>query len=297
MVIRFVYYVFILPVSWLPLPVIYLIAKLFLFIIHDIVGYRRDVVETNLKNSFPEKSTREIKKLSRKFYVHFGQINAEGLKGFSIQKKNLLRRFKVLNPEIMYKLYEQGKSAILVSGHFNNWEFMVQSLNLQFPQKAIGVGKPITNQGFESIMNEARCRFGMSVWDQNNVRPNIKEQIESNEPFSLMLLADQSPASYKKSYWMRFLNQDTPVIFGPEYLAHKYDLPVIYYEILKKKPGFYEVSLIPVTLNPKDEKYGDITYKHTKLLEASIKKQPENWLWSHKRWKLSHHSDEFQVRE
>jgi KDO2-lipid IV(A) lauroyltransferase len=111
-----------------------------------------------------------------------------------------------------------------------------------------------------------------------------------------MLLADQSTSNTDRSFWIRFLNQDTPVLFGPEKLAQTHDLPIIYYDVVKVKRGYYELTLKPVSLHPKEEAYGDITFKHNKMLEELIMNKPEYWLWSHKRWKHSAQSEKYEVR-
>ena len=297
MVARILYYLLILPVSLLPMSLLYALSRVFLLLVYNIFNYRKTVVFSNLRNAFPEKTESEIATIAKRFYRHFGQISAEGVKSFSISKRNLLNRYKVVNPEIVEQLYKEGKSVLLVSGHYGNWEFMVQSLNLHFSHQGAGVGKPITNDGFGKIMNKSRSRFGMEIWDHTNVRDEIKNHIDSNSLFCCMLLADQSTSNTDKSYWMRFLNQDTPALFGPEKLAKTHNLPVVYYDVNKVKPGYYEIVLKAVSLNPTKEAHGDITYKYNKMLEQHIVAKPEYWLWSHKRWKHRAQSHKYEVRQ
>ena len=296
MLAKFFYTLIIFPLSLLPLSILYGISNFFLLVVYNILGYRKEVVLGNLKRSFPEKTEQEINAIAHKFYKHFGQLAAEGIKGMTISKKELLRRYHFTNPELVEEYYKKGLSVILVSGHFNNWEFLVQSLDLQFSHQGVGVGKKITSQGSGKIMQDARTRFGMHIWDLENARENFKNNIENKKLFTCMLLADQSPGNPEKSFWMRFLNQDTPTIYGPEYFAKKYNLPVLYYEVKKVKRGYYELTLTMVTEHPTEESYGDITYKHNKLLEQSIVNNPEFWLWSHKRWKHSNRAPSAGVR-
>lgn len=268
-----------------------------MFFVYNVIGYRKEVVMGNLMSSFPDKSLKELKQIRRDYYKHFGQLLAEGIKGFSISEKELLQRYKFTNPELVEEMYEQGRSVILVSGHQNNWEFLVQSLNLQFSHQGVGVGKPITNQGFGKLMYNSRTRFGMKIWDFTDVKKIFQDAMDNKELFTCMLLADQSPGNHLKSFWMKFLNQSTPKLFGPEYLARKHNVPIFYFEVLKVKPGYYEATLIPVSYNPVEEKYGEITYQHNKLLEDTISRNPSQWLWSHKKWKHAHHAVEEEVRK
>ncbi len=293
---KIIYYIFFVPLSLMPLRVLYGISKVLIFFVHRVFGYRKEVVLTNLRNSFPAKTEKEIKQISAEFYQHFGELIAEGLKGFTISEKELMTRYHFTNPELVEEMYKAGKSVILVSGHYNNWEFLVQSLDLQFSHQGVGVGKPISSQGFGKIMDQARMRFGNLIWDHTNVRLNFELFIKNKKPFACMLLSDQSPSNHTKAFWMRFLNQDTPVLFGPEYFAKKYDVPVFFYIVNKVKQGFYELTLTPVTYNPKDEPYGDIIYKTNKLLEKNMS-NPAYWLWTHRKWKHAHNASNFNVRQ
>lgn len=293
---KILYYVFLVPLSLLPLKVLYAIGGFLRFIVFDVVGYRKGVILQNLQRSFPEKSPREIKKIARKFYVHFTDVFAEGFKGFTISKRELLKRYKVENPELVEKYYKDGRSVILVSGHYNNWEFMVQSLDLLFSFAGVGVGQKITHEGFAGRTNNARTRFGMTIWRADNVRNRFNEYLGRNELFACMLLSDQSPSNVSKAFWMRFLNQDTPVLFGPEYLSKKHNLPVLFYHVKKLKRGYYSLKFDLVTDAPALEGYGDITYRHNKMLEKVIRESPSEWLWSHKKWKHGSKSAQFEVR-
>lgn len=282
---RLFYYLLVVPVSMLPLWVLWAIGRVFLFFVYNVFGYRKTVVKENIARAFPERSPHEQALIRRKFYRHLGDMFAEGVKGYTISKKNVLKRFSFVNPEIIEGYYKQGRSVLLVGAHYNNWEFLVLSLNLHFSLQGAGVGQKITSKSFGAMMEKTRSRFGMEVWNNENVRQKIEEYQANKQPFICLLLADQSPKDPEKAYWMRFLHQDTPVIFGPEYLAKKYNLPVVYYTVTKLKRGQYRATLLPVSDQPQAEEPGEITYRHVKFLEEQIKETPEFWLWSHKRWK------------
>ena len=279
----------------MPLSVLYGITRFITFFVYHIFGYRKEVVFMNLRNSYPAKAESEIKQIADDFYQHFSELAAEGIKGFTISEKELMARYHFTNPELVEEMYAAGKSVILVSGHYNNWEFLVQSLDLQFSHQGVGVGKPISSQGFGKIMDQARMRFGNLIWDHTNVRDNFESFIKTKKLFACMLLSDQSPSNHTKAFWMRFLNQDTPMLYGPEYFAKKYDVPVFFYAVNKVKRGYYELTLTLVTDQPKDEPYGDIIYKTNKLLEESMT-NPAEWLWTHKKWKYASNAKNFEIR-
>lgn len=280
---KILFYGIVYPVSFLPLPVLYLTTDLGYFLLYFVFGYRKKVVRKNLKNAFPDLDDTAILKIERKFYHHLTDLMAEGIKNLSISKKELSKRMSVDNPEIMDTLHEKNKSVLLVSGHYNNWEFLITSQAFLFPQQAVGIGKPLTSKFWDKKLNELRGRFGMRIINHTNVSDKLTKW--QKESLSILALADQSPGDSLKSYWMNFLHQPTAVLFGPELLANQYNMAVVFFHMKKVKRGHYSIHLDLITETPRELPYGTITEKHTSLLEDVICKQPEYWLWSHKRWK------------
>jgi KDO2-lipid IV(A) lauroyltransferase len=279
---RLAYYGFVFPVSYLPLPVMYFIIDIFYLLLISFIPYRKRVVRQNINNSLPHLTEKEKKQVERKFYRHLATLLAEGAKNLTISKKELLRRMKVKNPEVLDELYSQGKSVLLVSGHYNNWEWLITAQNLLFKHQAVGIGMPLTNKFWDKKLNARRSRFGMKIINSQNLKEFFKN---NNDCIATLVLGDQSPGNAKKAYWMQFLNQTTPVLFGTEMLAHQYNQAVVYFNIQRIKRGYYEIELKPITMEPSKMEWGEITEAHTKALEKDILKNPQFWIWSHKRWK------------
>lgn len=277
------YYLFVYPLSWLPLFLIYGISNFLYLILLTVFPYRKKVIDTNLKRCFPEKSAQEIKKLRLKFYKHFTDLLAESIKNLSLSEKEILKRVKVTNPEIMEALYHKNKSVLLVAGHYNNWEWIISSMPLLFPHQAVGIGMPMSQKFWDKKINGRRGRFGMYITHAKEVANTFEKFKE--QPIATLILSDQSPGNSTKSYWTNFFGQPTAILFGCEQLAHQYDHAVVYYELRKVKRGFYEMTLQLITEEPRTLTWGEITEAHTQLLEQTIRKEPAFWLWSHKRFK------------
>lgn len=280
--VRIAYYVFVLPLSYLPMPILYLFTDFFYLLIITIIPYRKKVIEKNISNSFPNYTPTEVKRLRNKFYKHFTDILAEGVKNLTISQSELKKRFKVTNPELMNQLYDQKRNVLLVSGHYNNWEWLITSQNFLFKHQAMGIGMPLTSKFWDKKINQQRERFGMQVIHSKNFKEAIQVQ---KLPYAILVLADQSPGDSRKSYWMPFLNQQTAVLFGVEQMANTYNDAVVFFHTRKKKRGYYEMELKLLTDNPKSLNYGELTEMHAKELERNIREKPEYWIWSHKRWK------------
>jgi KDO2-lipid IV(A) lauroyltransferase len=281
MMTAILYYCVVYPLSLLPLWILYGLSDLVFLLFMSILPYRKKVVQINIENSFPDLSPRDQAVLVRGFYRHFSDLLIESIKNLSISREELVRRMKVLNPEVLQELEKKGKSVLFVSGHFNNWEWFITSQALLVPFDSYGIGMPLSNGFWDKKLTERRQRFGLKVVNAKN----YKEMFQQEKAVSVLVLTDQAPADARKSYWMEFLQQPTPILFGVEQMANEFDLSVVHFTMKKIKRGQYSVEFQVLTEDPKSLSYGVLTEKHVKLLEESIIDQPCNWLWSHKRWK------------
>ena len=280
---KIVYYLVLLPISKLPYPLLYLFSNFVFFIIYRVVGYRKKVVFSNIKKSFPDKTTKEHQAIMIGFYRHFCDLILESIKCFSLKKKEALKRFVLTNPEVANQFYEKGQDVIFVGGHYNNWEILAVSVGMQFKHIPMGIYKPLSDRFLDVKMKESRQKYRLKMC----ATFEVKELMDANlgEPKGTIFAIDQSPSNPNKSYWMNFLGQETSVLFGAEKYAKELDLPVIFCKIEKTKRGHYIGTLKLLCDNPTEQPYGAITQMGTQELEKDVLEAPQYWLWSHKRWK------------
>lgn len=281
---KILYYLVLKPVSWLPSPALYVLSDFLFLVLYRIVGYRKKVVRTNLKNSFPDKSEQERRAIEAKFYHHLFDLILEGIRNFSISEAELLRRCPVTNPEIFEYYAANNKSVIIVAGHYNNWETAAMACAKQIVHHPIGIYSPLSDPFMDKKAKDSRSKYGLEMVSKKLVKETF-EKYRGQQLTATMFGADQSPSNAAKAYWMRFLNQDTAVTFGTEKFAVEYDYPVVYGYIQKLRRGYYQMTFIPLEDNPTAAPYGSITEKHTRMLEQHILEAPEYWLWTHRRWK------------
>ena len=267
-----------------PYKVLYILSEGMLFFVYHIFKYRIDTVQKNLKNSFPKHSLIELKKIEKKFYRNFCDVIIENLKLFTISEMELKKRMKLLNPKIFIDLFNKNKGAILIGAHYNNWEWMALSLGVYAKQDVFSVYKPLNNKTINAIMLKVRRRFGANIVTMTSFAKTVLKN--KNRSTINLMLTDQSPHKSKVDYYCTFLNQDTPVYLGPEKLVNVANLELLFVEVYRVKRGFYEMKIVPLKNKLKKEK-GAKTLLHVNHLEKIINDQPENWLWSHKRWKNS----------
>lgn len=273
------------PLSWLPMGLLHGISRCIAWILFHVIRYRINVVRENLAHSFPSLTNEKKTQLIADIYLHLADMIVETIKMLSISRKEVMKRYVFENPEIMTSYQEQYQSVIWTSGHHNNWEFMVLSLGMQTSLHGVGVGKRLSNQILGTILHRLRTRYGTEVVYADNVRSVMERHHAQHNTCVYMLLADQSPNDRHKCYRTSFLNQDSGIIYGPEYFAKKYNFPVLFYKVKKIKRGYYSFRVETITNTPQLTPYGFIMERYTKLMEMAILENPAQWLWSHRRWK------------
>ncbi len=290
-------YYMILPLSLMPLKVLYLISDMVFVLVYYVVRYRRKVVAHNLQSSFPNKSSNELKAIERQFYHHFTDLLAEAVYGLHAKPQDILKHYHIVNRDLVNRYYEQGQSVMLMSAHYNNWEFMVVSLGFQLQHHGIGVGKPLNQKAFGHKLTANRTRYGTHVVDQTNVRETMAFFDRYHVPCAYMMLSDQSPSNAHRSYWTTFLGQDTPFLYGTEHFARKYHYPVLFYSVEKVRRGYYEITFSELCTDIDGTPEGMITEMYARRLESIIQEKPQYWLWSHRRWKLRRDGSRINKKE
>lgn len=275
---------FLYLISLLPFPVFYLFSDFIYFLLYRVVGYRKKVVFENLKNSFPEKSYNELKKIEKDFYRYLCDLFLETIKTLTISRSEAIKRckFNAKTTLLFNELANKNQSCIIVMGHYGNWEWAGNSFSLQCKQQLYVIYHPLSNKYFDKLMYDLRTRFGTKLYA---MKDTMREMIRNkNEVNATAFIADQTPFP-DSAYWTTFMNQDTPVFWGTEKIAQKLNYPIVYITIKKIKRGYYEVDSELLINEPKNTSLGEISELHTRKLESDIITQPSIWLWSHRRWK------------
>ncbi|NOZ35144.1 MAG: lipid A biosynthesis acyltransferase [Chlorobi bacterium] len=269
--------------SLIPFWLLYFYSDILYFFFFYVFGYRKNVVFTNLRNSFPDKTDEEILKIAKDFYKNLSDITLESIKGLSMSKKTLKKRYPVINIEILDKFLQNDQSIIGLAAHYTNWEWGVISFGFQFKHKSIGLYKPLSNKYIDAFVKKSRANWGMNLVSIKKTKKAFEEKYE--KPTVFFMISDQSPSNIKRAKWVNFLNQETSCLHGAEMYAKKFNIPLIFGDVQRIKRGYYEVELSIFEDKPQETKDGEITERYMKKLEEIIKAKPENWLWSHKRWK------------
>jgi KDO2-lipid IV(A) lauroyltransferase len=276
----------IIVIGILPFIILYLFSDLMYFFLYNVFGYRRKVIEGNLKMAFPKISEQELAELEKKVYLNLTDILVEGIKSFTMTSRQIVKRHRVSNLEVLDKYREEKKSVIAVPAHYANFEWGSLSASLQTGYNVIAFYKPLGNPWVDRFLRWSRSRYGTSLISIFETSATFEKYKDT--PTIYLMAADQSPAksARDKAYRIDFLGLNTAFLHGPEKHAINNNLDVIYVDIQRVKRGYYELELSVLADSDNELPDGEITRRYAKKLESIIKKDPANWLWSHRRWKL-----------
>jgi KDO2-lipid IV(A) lauroyltransferase len=289
-----IYHILLTILTKIPFWVLYILSDVFFFLNYYFIGYRRTTIKNNLKNSFPDKSKKELRKIEKEFYRNFSDYMVETIKLFDLNKKALEKIHTHENQEVLHESKRNKKNVILLAGHFFNWEYYVGTGN-ELPQDYLfAVYKHVSNPFWNNKITELRQRFRTNAVEYHQAPRHILNQPNDGNSIYLFI-SDQSPFKEDIHYTLTFLNQETPVFNGFDKIARKKNYDVIFLDTKKVKRNHYHTKFVKI--NPKKEVFeeNEITTTFFKMVEENIKRQPSNWLWSHKRWKYKNGKD-FHVK-
>ena len=268
--------------SYIPLSFLYILSSLISKLLPHV--YRRNVVKKNLVNSFPKISKFELDKLISNFYAHFCDVFFETIKSYSISTKELKKRVFFSNfDELNHKLEKEEKVLVLAS-HQCNWEWLLLASQLNLNQPLNVIYKSISSRNINKALIKSRSRFGSKLIESKKALLHIRRNIKKIG--IIAVVADQSPIKKNKKSWRILLNQDTAFFKSVEYLPRLLNSHVYFASMERLSRGNYSVKFDLIS-TPNQNLNKDILSEYVRKLEDQIKQKPDEWLWTHKRWKYT----------
>ena len=270
--------------SRLPLTLLYPLSFLIYLIAYYVVGYRKDVVRLNLKNSFPEKNEEERRRIEKAFYKRFSDFVVEVMKAISMPEDLLRQRVRFINDEVFKEIKKEGKSIILLAAHQFNWEWALLTGCLKLPYPVDAIYQQLSNKKFDGLMLALRPRFGGNPIEKDNALLGIMRGVKNLR--AIAINADQVPhQGNKEKYWTTLLGQDTAFYTGISQVPKMTKMPAFFLRIERPKRGYYTVEFVPIGQPPYDKDDHELIERYAREMEKAIRAEPAGWLWSHKRWK------------
>lgn len=277
-------YPFLWIISILPFRIFYALSDVVYVLVYHIIGYRKKVVRANLALALPHLNAAERLDIEKKSYHHLCDMFMEMIKTMTISSDEMNKRFTIRNLEVIKEYEQKGKSIMLIASHYASWEWLI-TLNQKLSVKGIGVYKKLANVYFDNLVVKIRSKYNTELVPTYKTIPLISKNKQDKIQCVYGLASDQSPKADRIFHWQSFMGIEVPVHTGPEMLAKKYDMTVVFAKVKKLKRGYYELTIVPLSDNPKSVPDFEITNAYIKEVEKQILEAPEYYFWTHKRWK------------
>ena len=285
---QFLIFILAFPLLWLisilPFQIFYWLSDLIYILVYHIVGYRKKTVRANLALALPHLSDKERLEIEKKSYHHLCDMFLEMVKTMTISSEEMNKRFTITNLEVIKEYEKKGKSIMLIASHYASWEWLI-TLNQKLSFKGVAVYKQLANKYFDKLVRDIRSKYNTELVPTSKTIPLISDNQKNNIKCVYGLASDQSPKADRIFHWESFMGVEVPVHTGPEMLSKKYDMTVVFAKVKKIKRGYYELTIVPLSDNPKSVPDFGITHKYIKEVEKQILEAPEYYFWTHKRWK------------
>ncbi len=282
----------------------YLLLKLFRFIILNLslknaqqaglklaniffilLTRRKKIAIDNLRMAFPEKSETEILEIAKKAFQNFGITIAELLWFPRITPEILNNLVKFQNLELLTNRFKEGKGVIMLTGHFGNWELFALATGFVTKISCNIIVKTQTNLLVDKLINQHRTLLGNRVVPMELA---VREILSSlNQGGVVGIVADQSAP--KESIFVNFFGRKVATFQGPAVFGLRTRAAMLMGVIIRKPDFTYEVIIEEIQTSDITEyneaNVYELTQRHTAVLEKFIRLYPEQWMWTHRRWK------------
>lgn len=249
-----------------------------------IVKKRRNVTFENLKNAFPEKKEEEIKKIAHGAYRQFSRMMFEYARFPKFSDKEILKKVKLENEHVLKDSLNRGRGAIIVSGHFGNWELMGASMSLNGYPVSLLVGEQ-KNKQVDEMMNKFRQDKGLGIIKMGIAARGVIKTVKENK--FIALLSDQDAG--KNGVFVDFFGRKASTPGGTAAFALKTGADVIFGVTIRNDKCRHTVVLEKIDFEDiadnKKDAIRELSQRYTARLEYYARKHPDHYFWMHKRWK------------
>lgn len=259
------------------------------FVARCVVRYRVKVVRKNLDLCFPDKSRQEKRSIEKAFYVSLCDIFMETVKLLHISDGQLQRRVTLSNTQLINDIVAQHRPIILFLAHYGNWEWVpALTLSLDAPREMGALYKPLRNKVMNRVALRLRARFHSECIPVASAYRTLVEMRAKTPSFMIGFIADQRALGVSLKHWTYFFGQETSFYGGAETIGDRVGARYVYLDVQKVRRGYYNLTfkeIIPATNG--GTQLPDFPYTRTyfTMLEQTIRRAPQYWLWSHNRWK------------
>ena len=241
----------------------------------------KNIIHSNIKRAYPYIEKKNIKTLTKRMWNNYGRVFAEYMyiKDFRIGKLKL--NIELIGDEVLEEIKQQNKQVVFISGHFSNFELMALSLEKK-GIKLSAIYRPLNNIFLNKIIENIREKYIC----KNQIKKGLggmKKLIKlKKNNFSTALMIDQRVS---EGILSSFFNSQALTTTVPAQLVKKFNIPIVPVYIQRKEGIKFKIIVEKPLKFSEADKIEDITIKLNQVLEKMILRKPEQWIWSHNRWK------------
>lgn len=262
--------------------IVNIISEILLLILNNIWKYRKTVITSNIYHAFQGIKSSDVSVLTFHYYKHLADLVAEQLLTACLRPDEIKKLVRYQNQHLLTELFHARRDVVLMASHAGNWEYLF-TLPMVTGYRVVVAYSPLSSRFLDKKMKYLRTRYGVQLIDKKDYyRFVIREK--ASFPTLYIVIADQRPGK-SSSHSVSFFDQQTMVQAGGERIAMRLGSPVLYLDVIKRKRHFYDFRFELLSLDGALENTGKITADYYVRLEKTIRRQPELWLWSHRRWK------------
>ncbi|QMU61322.1 MAG: hypothetical protein GKR92_06290 [Gammaproteobacteria bacterium] len=271
--------------SFFPLSFLHSLSWLCYLLLFHVLKVRRKLTLKNIKASFPEYSESECLNLAKKHYKSTCMVIAETIKALSLSKQEIKNRVEFKNLHVLEKYLEQDQSAIIITAHYCNFEWVLLACAQHLNYPVDTVYRKQRTDSLEELFYYLRTRFDVTPLPMETcVADSLKR---SKITRMLAMAADQSPKKEDAVYWQHFLNRDTAFHTGSEKITRAFKYPIIFMSLKRMRRGHYQATLKLLAEPPyTTQDPNQIMRAYVSELETLILENPKDWLWAYRRWKF-----------
>lgn len=245
---------------------------------------RRVICRQNLARAFPKWTPATVDDVSKRVFQNFGRTTFEILKIDTRTSRSLPGLVDAPPLNIIQDAAAQGKGVLLLSGHIGNWELFAGWLRASGHTLDVVV-KPMRNVLSDNFYNDRRRDLGVGIIHTQVATRGLIQAIRNKH--LVAILADQYAG--EDGVEVTFFGRNVSTPRGPAVLALKFGCPILSGAMVRTPDGRFKVLVDePLVYQPTGDEDTDvlaITQMYTTRLEQHIRAYPDQWLWTHRRWR------------
>ena len=253
-----------------------------IFILFGPIFRSNKIVFSNLKIAFPDIDENQKKQILKKMWFNYGKIFAEYMfiKDFRHNEK-YSAKISIENKDIIEKIKKDNEQVIFISGHFNNFELMAMQIE-KIGIKLTALYRPLNNPYLNPIMEKIRKKYICKKQVKKGISGTKDLLLDFKDGSSIALMIDQRVSQGIRS---NLFNKEALTTTIPAQFIKKFKIRIVPVHVERQRNNDFKIKFFEPVNFSNEESIETITFKLNKILEEMIIKNPEQWIWTHNRWK------------